>query len=53
MSRRQYFPSQWQTIETQLVGLQGEERDIKLLQIMEQMQEQDAATMTAIRQKMN
>ena len=50
---RQYFPQKWQQIETQLENLSGEERDIKLLKIMEDMQEKEPEIMMRVRQKMD
>ena len=48
-----YFPTTWQTIDAQLDGLRGEERDVKLLQIMEDLQAKEPETMIRIREKMS
>ena len=50
---RQYFPQRWETIEAQLADLSPEERDVKLLQIMEEMQEKEPAVMNRVREKMD
>jgi len=52
---REYYPGRWKRIEDEIQskGLTGDERDIKLLQIMEDMQEKEPAIMTQIRQKMD
>eukprot|EP00977_Amphora_coffeiformis_P014259 scaffold3946_cov177-Amphora_coffeaeformis.AAC.22 len=50
-----YYPGRWKRIEDEIQsqGLTGDERDIKLMKIMEEIQEKEPAVMTEIRQKMD
>lgn len=46
---RAYYSKRWRAIETNdLQGLEGYERDVKLLQVMEQMQKDEADFMTEV-----
>ena len=52
---KEYYPGRWKQIEDKIQsqGLTGDERDIKLLQIMEEIQEKEPAVMTQTKQKMD
>ena len=44
---KRYYPKRWETIEeTSLAGLSGDERDIKLLKVMEELQRDEPEFMT-------
>jgi hypothetical protein len=45
-------PTRWQKIREELDGLTGDERDIKLLQVMETMQDNDPEFMMRVRDQM-
>jgi hypothetical protein len=46
------YPQRWQDMEEQLTGLGGDERDIELLRIMEELQQKEPAFMTQLTKKM-
>ena len=46
---KRYYPKRWEAIEeTSLAGLSGDERDIKLLKVMEELQRDDPEFMTKL-----
>ena len=48
-SLKRYYPKRWETIEeTSLAGLSGDERDIKLLKVMEELQREEPEFMTKL-----
>ena len=49
---KRFFPQRWELIAEQLVGLDGDERDIKLLALIEALQESDPAFMARVKEKM-
>jgi len=49
INMKQYHPKRWNKIEEkQLAGLTGDERDMKLLQVMEQLQKDEPEFMTKL-----
>jgi hypothetical protein len=46
------YPQRWQVVEEKLQGLGGDERDIELLRIMEELQQKEPAFMTQLTKKM-
>jgi hypothetical protein len=49
---KRFFPQRWELIAEQLVGLEGDERDIKLLALVEDLQEKEPAFMARVKEKM-
>ena len=49
---KRFFPQRWERIAEQLVGLEGDERDIKLLALVEDLQEKEPAFMARVKEKM-
>jgi hypothetical protein len=48
-----YYPSRWERLEeTQLQNLTGDERDLKLLEVMEQIQVNEPTFMLEVKEKM-
>lgn len=47
-----YFPQRWEAIAEELTGMEGDERDIKLLALMEKLQEKDPDFMARVKKKM-
>jgi hypothetical protein len=47
-----YFPQRWDAIAAELTGIEGDERDIKLLALMEKLQEKDPDFMARVKKKM-
>lgn len=47
-----YFPQRWEAIAEELTGVEGDERDIKLLALMEKLQEKDPDFMARVKKKM-
>ncbi|KAI2507728.1 hypothetical protein MHU86_6727 [Fragilaria crotonensis] len=47
-----YFPQRWEAIAEELTGVEGDERDIKLLELMEKLQEKDPDFMARVKKKM-
>jgi hypothetical protein len=49
----QYYPTRWKSLqENELLGLTEDERDVKLLAIMEKWEKEDPKFMSEIRQRM-
>jgi hypothetical protein len=49
---KQRHPSRWTKIVEELTDLKGDERDIKLLKVMEEMQEKDPEFMLLVNEQM-
>ncbi len=49
---KRFFPQRWELIAEKLVGLEGDERDVKLLALVEELQEKDPAFMARVKEKM-
>ena len=47
-----YYPQRWQVIAQDLAGLEGDERDVKLLALMEKLQGKDPDFMARVKKKM-
>jgi hypothetical protein len=47
------YPQRWQVITEELIGLEGDERDVKLLNLMETLQEKDPDFMARVKEKMS
>jgi hypothetical protein len=50
---KKYHPKRWERMEAELDGLVEEARDIKLLAMMEEMQEKEPEFMTKLRKQMD
>jgi hypothetical protein len=49
-----YYPTRWKNLqENELLGLNEDDRDVKLLEIMERWEKEDPMFMSEIRQRMN
>jgi hypothetical protein len=49
-----YYPTRWKNLqENELLGLNEDDRDVKLLEIMERWEKEDPKFMSEIRQRMN